>query len=70
MEVAINKNGNNKLVKKSETSLSTAIESIEGIFFDREMKPFEVPLWMEALVGIDWTLLHISPLYYGWGVPH
>lgn len=69
MEVAINKNGNNKLVKKSETSLATAIESIEGIFFDKDMKPFEVPLWMETLVGIDWTLLHISPLYYGWGVP-
>lgn len=57
------------LVKKSEVSLSTAIESIEGIFFDKDMKPFELPLWMETLVGIDWTLLHISPLYYGWGVP-
>jgi triacylglycerol lipase len=68
MEVAINENGN-KLGKRSEVSLSTAIESLEGIFFDREMKPFELPLWMESLVGIDWALLHISPLYYGFGVP-
>ncbi|MCU0238157.1 MAG: hypothetical protein MUC29_01850 [Pyrinomonadaceae bacterium] len=59
----------NKLAKKSEVSLSTAIESIEGLFFDREMKPFELPLWMESLVAVDWTLLHISPLYYGFGVP-
>ena len=57
----------NKLVKKSEVSLSTAIESIEGIFFDKDIKPFELPIWMESLVGIDWTLLHLSPLYYGWG---
>ncbi len=72
MEAAISKT-KNKLVKKSakkpEVSLSTAIESIEGIFFDKDMKPFELPIWMESLIGIDWTLLHISPLYYGWGVP-
>lgn len=70
MNVAIKKT-NNKLIKKSDVSLATtAIESIEGIFFDKDMKPFELPLWMETLVGIDWTLLHISPLYYGWGVPN
>ena len=69
MEVAIKKS-NNKLVKKSDVSLATTtIESIESIFFDKDIKPFELPLWMETLVGIDWTLLHISPLYYGWGVP-
>jgi pimeloyl-ACP methyl ester carboxylesterase len=68
MEVAIEKAGK-KSLKKKEVSLSTAIESIEGIFFDKDMKPFELPLWMETFVGIDWTLLHISPLYYGFGVP-
>lgn len=68
MEVAIEKVGK-KSIKKKEVSLSTAIESIEGIFFDKDMKPFELPLWMETFVGIDWTLLHISPLYYGFGVP-
>ena len=68
MEVAISKS-RNKSVKKAEVSLSTAIERIEGIFFDREMTPFELPIWMESLAGIEWTLLHLSPLYYGWGVP-
>lgn len=58
----------NKLIKKPETSLAAAIGNIENIFFDKDMKPFEVPLWMESLVGIDWLLLHISPLYYGFGV--
>ena len=68
MEVTISKS-QNKLVKKSEVSLSTAIESIESVFFDKDVKPFELPIWMESLAGIDWTLLHLSPLYYGWGVP-
>jgi triacylglycerol lipase len=60
----------NKTAKNTDVSLATtAIESIENIFFDKDMKPFELPIWMESLIGIDWTLLHISPLYYGWGVP-
>lgn len=29
-----------------------------------------VPLWREALFGIDWLALRTSPVYYGFGVPH
>jgi pimeloyl-ACP methyl ester carboxylesterase len=29
-----------------------------------------VPLWREALVGVDWLALRLSPVYYGVGVPH
>ena len=33
-------------------------------------QPVEVPLWREALFGVDWLSLRISPVYYGIGVPH
>jgi triacylglycerol lipase len=29
----------------------------------------EVPLWREALFGIDWLSLRLSPVYYGIGLP-
>jgi pimeloyl-ACP methyl ester carboxylesterase len=28
-----------------------------------------VPLWREALFGVDWLALRLSPIYYGIGVP-
>jgi pimeloyl-ACP methyl ester carboxylesterase len=28
------------------------------------------PIWQEALFGIEILLLHASPVYYGFGVPH
>jgi pimeloyl-ACP methyl ester carboxylesterase len=28
------------------------------------------PLWHEALFGVEVLLLHTSPIYYGFGVPH
>jgi triacylglycerol lipase len=31
-------------------------------------EPAEVPLWREALFGIDWLSLRLSPVYYGIGV--
>lgn len=33
------------------------------------MKPAAVPLWREALVGVDWLALRASPVYYGVGIP-
>ena len=33
------------------------------------LKPAAVPLWREALVGMDWLALRASPVYYGVGVP-
>ena len=29
----------------------------------------DVPLWREALFGVDWLSLRLSPVYYGVGVP-
>jgi triacylglycerol lipase len=30
----------------------------------------DIPIWTEALFGVDILLLHASPVYYGLGVPH
>jgi hypothetical protein len=32
--------------------------------------PADVSPWSEALVGAEFLLLHASPVYYGFGVPH
>lgn len=32
-------------------------------------QPVEVPLWREALFGVDWLTLRLSAVYYGIGVP-
>ncbi len=46
--------------------LEGELEAITG--FDKEMRESALPILFESLVGIDWTLLHISPVYYGFGV--
>ena len=33
-------------------------------------EPAAVPLWREALFGVDWLALRLSQVYYGFGVPH
>jgi hypothetical protein len=43
------------------------IEAITG--FDKEIRTHTLPIWFESLAGIDWTLLHFSPVYFGFGVP-
>ena len=47
--------------------LESEIQVLTG--FDKEMRESALPIWFESLVGVDWTLLHISPVYYGFGVP-
>lgn len=47
--------------------LENEIEVITG--FDKEMRESALPILFESLVGLDWTLLHISPVYFGFGVP-
>jgi triacylglycerol lipase len=37
--------------------------------FHRDERPAAVPLWREALFGLDWLALRSSPVFYGWGVP-
>jgi triacylglycerol lipase len=47
--------------------LEGEIEDFTG--FDKETRSHALPIWFESLVGVDWTLLHLSPVYYGFGVP-
>ncbi|MCB1022849.1 MAG: alpha/beta fold hydrolase [Acidobacteria bacterium] len=47
--------------------LEGEIEALTG--FDKEMRESALPIWFESLVGVDWTLLHLSPAYYGFGIP-
>ena len=47
--------------------LESELEVITG--FDKETREHALPIWFESLVGVDWTLLHISPVYFGFGVP-
>jgi pimeloyl-ACP methyl ester carboxylesterase len=37
--------------------------------FHPEIVPANVPIWRELYIGIDWAVLHYSPVYYGIGVP-
>ncbi len=47
--------------------LEGELEALTG--FDKEIRSHALPIWFESLVGVDWTLLHLSPVYYGFGVP-
>ncbi len=47
--------------------LESEIQVLTG--FDKVMRSSALPIWFESLTGIDWTLLHISPVYYGFGIP-
>ena len=47
--------------------LEGELEALTG--FDKEIRSHALPIWFESLVGVDWTLLHLSPTYYGFGVP-
>lgn len=37
--------------------------------FVKDQQPAPVPIWREALVGLDWLSLRTSPVFYGCGVP-
>jgi pimeloyl-ACP methyl ester carboxylesterase len=47
--------------------ISKGIQQING--FDKEIRESSLPIYFESLVGLDWILLHLSPVYYGLGVP-
>lgn len=47
--------------------LEGELEALTG--FDKQMRSHALPIWFESLVGVDWALLHLSPVYYGLGVP-
>lgn len=45
--------------------MSAQVEAIPAGNFESA----DVPLWREALFGVDWLALRLSPVYYGIGVP-
>jgi PGAP1-like protein len=38
--------------------------------FREDHAEVDIPIWKEALFGVDILLLHASPVYYGLGIPH
>jgi hypothetical protein len=48
--------------------LELEIVSVPPLHFDRDERPAAVPIWREALVGLDWLTLRASPVFYGRGV--
>jgi triacylglycerol lipase len=38
--------------------------------FQEDHSEIDIPIWKEALFGVDILLLHASPVYYGLGIPH
>ncbi len=58
---------NSRFIIQPMEILDTEFETITG--FDKEMHEHALPIWYETLVGVDWTLLHLSPIYYGFGAP-
>lgn len=38
--------------------------------FREDSAEVDIPIWKEALFGVDILLLHASPAYYGLGIPH
>ncbi len=43
--------------------------SVQQDFFNVDMTPASVPIWLETFMGVDWLALRYSPVYYCWGVP-
>jgi pimeloyl-ACP methyl ester carboxylesterase len=39
-------------------------------FYREDSAEADISIWKEALFGADILLLHASPIYYGFGVPH
>lgn len=42
----------------------------EEIFEAEEIQSQNLPLWREALLGVDWISLRLSPTFQGVGIPH
>ncbi|MDZ7729232.1 MAG: hypothetical protein U5Q44_14175 [Dehalococcoidia bacterium] len=37
---------------------------------DPSVERVVTPLWREFLAPCEWTRLRMSPVYWGWGIPH
>jgi triacylglycerol lipase len=57
--------GRTKTQQGEEAHLST-LEAAPH--FQQDQLPASVPLWLEALVGLEWLTLRMSPIYFGCGV--
>jgi triacylglycerol lipase len=49
--------------------MSTPASSYQQHPFETEQTPVSLPIWREALVGLEWMALHLSPVFYGLDVP-
>jgi pimeloyl-ACP methyl ester carboxylesterase len=36
----------------------------------KEQEPLQLPVWQEGLAGVELAFLQVSPVYWGYGVPH
>jgi triacylglycerol lipase len=36
----------------------------------KELHPPHFPVWQEWLAGVEFAFLHVSPIYWGYGIPH
>jgi len=36
----------------------------------KEQEPVQLPVWQEGLAGVELAFLQVSPVYWGYGVPH
>jgi len=52
-----------------ETGTHQTMPSAVDPAFLKDQRPAAVPIWREALVGLDWLALRWSPSFYGCGVP-
>src|SRR5262249_26432362 len=43
--------------------------SVEPSYCLRDRPPASLPIWLESLAVLDWLGLHMSPVYWGCGVP-
>lgn len=35
-----------------------------------KQKPVQMPIWQEWLAGVELAMLQVSPIYWGYGIPH
>lgn len=42
----------------------------EELLAAEQMQSQNLPLWREALLGVDWLALRLSPVFQGVGIPH
>jgi pimeloyl-ACP methyl ester carboxylesterase len=57
----VDKNASGKLLARMKSSRRK---------FLKEEKPPQFPVWQEWIAGVELAFLQISPIYWGYGIPH